>query len=493
MTIIRGIRSTKRSQTARSCGWLLAASLALAAAPAVAADADPCRGHWVRNLAGPHAVTRQPMTDVASLQKRLPELEPSIRTVIGRDPSLGPAVADAVIAAIRDGSDIRVRLMLSDEPVRWMAYQPEPGRIEAIAPACLRLERHYEAFEIDVEVPGPAPLAQAPECAIAVTRTCADDDRSFTVDLRGSSPGARVTMALGNQPAAGVEGPGQNWTVRDPGPYDLDATFTVRVEGGPAPARSARVLRFLMPRICGNLAYLGEAPSRTIAAAETLASCEESVIVERCAPVAAALPPAAPVVAAVDRCEEGWILRPFLFGYFPTGGAQRRDIDLPWTGPARESFEVDDGYGVGLSLERRLGAVLGVEAAVMVGRGDSEYTLNDRGTTGSASHTVTFQALTLGPNFHLLGCGGADLYIGPFAGYGGFADPNYWVGEHRFVASFDRRFLWGAQIGLDVPFRADSPWGFHGGLRYVDFSQDTDAGSLAVDPLLVELGLAYRF
>lgn len=489
MTMNRGIRSKKRWQTAGGCVLLLAAGLALAAAPAAAADADLCRGHWVRNLAGPHAVTRQAMTDVASLQRRLPELEASIRTVIGQDASLGPAVADAVIAAIRDGSAIRQRLMLRDEPVRWMAYQPAPGRIEVISPACLQLERHYEAFEIDVEIPNPAPLAQAPECAISAIRTCADDDRSFTVDLRGSSPGARVTMAVGGQPEAVVEGPGQSWNVRDPGPYDLDTTFTVRVDGGPAPARTARVLRFLMPRICGNLAYLGEAPSRTIPATETLASCEESVVVEGCA----APPPVAPVVAAVDRCEDEWTLRPYLFGYFPTGGQQRRDIDLIWTGPARESFEVDDGYGVGLSLERRMGPVFGLEAAVMVGRGDSVYTLNDRGTTGSASHTVTFQALTLGPNFHLLGCGGADLYVGPFVGYGGFADPNYWVGDHRFIASFDRRFLWGAQIGLDVPFRADGPWGFHGGLRYVDFSQDTDAGSLKVDPLLVELGLAYRF
>jgi hypothetical protein len=67
------------------------------------------------------------------------------------------------------------------------------------------------------------------------------------------------------------------------------------------------------------------------------------------------------------------------------------------------------------------------------------------------------------------------------------------VSDHRFVASFDRRFLWGAQLGLDVPFSGAGPWGFHGGLRYIDLSQDTDAGSLKVDPLLVELGLSYRF
>jgi hypothetical protein len=43
-----------------------------------------------------------------------------------------------------------------------------------------------------------------------------------------------------------------------------------------------------------------------------------------------------------------------------------------------------------------------------------------------------------------------------------------------------------------VPF-GTGPWGFHGGVRYFDLSQDTDAGTLEVDPLLVTVGLSYRF
>ncbi len=204
------------------------------------------------------------MPDVASLRLRLPELEASIRTVVAKDPTLSPAVADALIAAIRDGSRVTERQMRRDEAILWMAYQPEPGRIDAIAPACLRLERNYEAFEITVEVPEAAALAQTPTCAIAATRGCEGDDRVFTVDVRGSSPGAQVTMTRGGQPATVVGGPGATWTVADPGPYDLDATFTVRAEGGTAAARKARVFRFLMPKVCGNLAYLGEAAPRAL-------------------------------------------------------------------------------------------------------------------------------------------------------------------------------------------------------------------------------------
>lgn len=481
-----------------SSSLLLAASAIVSVSPAAAADPDPCRGHWVRSLSGPHAITRQPITDAGNLRQRLPELEASIRTVIARDPTLSPSVAEALIVAIRGGSAVSERRMARDEAIRWMAYQPEPGRIEAISPACLRLQRSYDAFEIAVEVPDLAPPAPMPVCAITATRSCLADNPVFTVDTSGSSPGARLTMAVDDgQPAVAVEGTGATWTVADPGPFDLEATFTVRAEVAAAPARTARTYRFLLPKACGNLAYLGEGAPRTVAPAAAPAPCEKSARVERCAPLVAAPAYVAPLAADADRCEEGWaegwIMRPFLFGYSPTGSAQRREILLPWTGPANERFEIEDGYGIGLSLERRMGPVFGLEGALLIGRSGSKYTLDDRGTTGSAKHNVTLQALTLGPNFHLLGCSAADLYLGPFIGYGGIADPNYWVGDHRFVASFDRRFLWGAQLGLDVPFSGDSGWGFHGGLRYLDFSQDTDAGELEVNPLLLELGLSYRF
>ena len=472
-----------------ACAAALAASAVLAAAPAAAADAGTCQGGLVRTLGGAHAVTRVPIGDVASLRQRLPDLEASIRAVVGKDPTLGPVVAEALIAAIRDGSGIVERPMLRNEAVHWMAYQASPGQYDAISPACLRLERKYEAYEITVEVPGPEPVAQAPTCVLTATRNCVAGNATFTVDLRGSSPGAQVTLATGGQPAVAIGGPGESWTVPDPGPFELDAVFTVRAQGAPAPARTARIFRFLMPKICGNVAYLGEDPSRTIAPEAAAASCEKSVSVDRCVPV---VPPPPPVAPPVALCEPGWIARPFLFAFFPTGDDAERDIVLP-TGPARESFTLDRGYGIGGSLERRLGPVLGLEGAAMFGRGDSEFELDNGSATARDSHPTTFYALTFGPNFHLLGCAGADLYLGPFLGYGGFADPNYWAFGHHFAANFDARFLWGAQIGLDVPFRADGPWAFHGGLRYMKLSQDTDAGSMRVDPLLLEVGLAYRF
>ncbi len=487
--------SRQRSRTPGAAGFLactiaLAASAALSPAPAAAADIDDCRGEQVQVLGGPHAITHRALVDAADLRQRLPELEASIRSVVVGDPSLGPVVADALIAEIRDGSRITQRPMQRSEAVRWMAYQPEPGRFAAISPACLRLKRSYDAFEITVEIPEPVTAAQTPTCIVSATRSCAVENPTIAVTVRGSSPGARVTMVAGGQPEVAVGTAGDNFTVRDPGPYDLDVVFTVSAQGAVTPRR-ARVFRFLMPKVCGNLAYLGEDPSKTIAAAGTPATCQQSARVATCAPVTAPLP-VTPPPAVAERCGDGWVARPFLFGFFPRGSEQKRDILLS-SGPARESFELDNGYGVGFALERRLGPVVGIEGAMLVGRGDSTFRLDNGTASASDSHDTTFYALTAGPNFHLLGCDGADLYLGPFLGYGGFADPNYWVDGHHFAATFDGRFLWGAQLGLDVPFGGASAWGFHGGLRYMDLSQDTDAGSIKVNPLIAEIGLSYRF
>jgi hypothetical protein len=174
------------------------------------------------------------------------------------------------------------------------------------------------------------------------------------------------------------------------------------------------------------------------------------------------------------------------------GNDQHRDISLGAGKSGRENFEVGSGFGLDAALEKKLNDRWGIEGAFVIGQVDTTYKLSTAGLSGEDSHNANFYALTVGPNLHLLKCT-PDLYVGLFAGYGGIADPNYWVFNHHFQASFDGKFVWGAQLGLDVPFSPVSDWGFHGGLRYFDLSQDTDAGSINVDPLLIEAGLSYHF
>jgi hypothetical protein len=489
------------SSDARRFGAAVISSVVLAGASLWAAPAqaqgqagqpDVCKGRWVRELAGPHAITKKPMNDLASLQNRLAELEPSIRIAVAKDRSLDPAVADAVIAAIRSGNGVTERQFVAGDDVKWMAFQPQRGVIEVISPPCMQLKKSYDAFAIEVSIPDPAPTttATAANCSITATRDCASTNPTINVSIAGSSPNARVTVTSNDQPPTPVSGVGQSWSIPDAGPYDRDLTYTVRAQGTAGPARTARVYRFLMPKVCGNLSYLGEGPVATLSPATAPATCEDSVRVDRCA--GAPPPPPPEVDDEVASCTESeWVARPMLFGFMPDG-SQERDLNLPAYGPAAESFELEDGFGVGFSIERRLGPVLGIEAGFLFGRGDTTYTVTAATASESDTHTANFYALMVGPNFHLTECGGVDFYVGPFIGYGGYADPNYWALDHHFHAAFDGRFIWGAQLGLDVPFD-DGPWGFHGGVRWIDLAQDTDAGEIAVDPLIVELGLSYWF
>ncbi len=542
------------------------------AAPLAAAENDLCKGRNVRSLGGAHAVTHPTIRNVADLQKRLPQLEASIRAAVAKDPSLSPEVADAVIAAIRSGAGITERKLGRSEPMSWMAYQPKKDQFDAIVSPCVNLNRDYDAFEFTVEVAGAVPVAPADAaCAISVLRNCEHDNPTFAVDVSGSHRNPRVTMAATGEAATAVALSGATGSVADPLPYSSAMQFTVRADGSAPAARMARELRFVIPKVCGNLAYVGEGASRQIADPGAPATCEKSVVAPMCKPWADVASPGMVVAQDGQPIEKGhpvtitpaggWhgtssklevtgpagstplvvdnptgpvtytplvptcddetynvryttqnaagetaesttgfavaphdlIARGFLFYLTPQGDDQKRDIELPFGAAGSETYKVDDTTGVGFALERMYDRRWGVEGAFLYGTADTKYTLTTNGQSGSDSHTANFYALTVGPNLHLLKCSPADLYIGAFLGYGGLADPNYWVFGNHFHADLKAKFVYGAQLGLDVPFGRTSDWGLHGGIRYLVLDENTDAGKINVDPLGVELGLAYRF
>ena len=109
-----------------------------------------------------------------------------------------------------------------------------------------------------------------------------------------------------------VNGTGERFSWPDPRSADTDVTFTVKVQGAPAPAQTAQTYRFLMPKVCGNIAYLGEGPERTVSAAGAPQSCEDSVSLDRCVPTAPApdadgrhTPRGTPITVHADTRIEG--------------------------------------------------------------------------------------------------------------------------------------------------------------------------------------------
>ncbi len=196
--------------------------------------------------------------------------------------------------------------------------------------------------------------------------------------------------------------------------------------------------------------------------------------------------------ANLEVTPHDWTLRSFLVYVDPSYGGDTRQSTLSSL-DVHEFYELGSGLGVGAAIERRINPTVGVEAAALLAKVDSTYKLRLGSQSGSASHNLTFFSLTLGPNIHLLHCKPADLYLGAFVGMGGFGDPNYWALGRRFQANFEPRFVWGGQVGVDVPFRPSSDWGFHAGLRYFKVSQPTDWGTIDVDPIVLQAGLSFRF
>ncbi len=101
---------------------------------------------------------------------------------------------------------------------------------------------------------------------------------------------------------------------------------------------------------------------------------------------------------------------------------------------------------------------------------------------------------TLGPNFHLTPGKKVDFYVGPYIGRAQFDDPSYNLGGSLGTVSLDidDEFVFGAQIGLDVPFGA-SNWAFHLGGLYMKLPVNLSGVDLDADPLIGTIGLAYNF
>ena len=64
-----------------------------------------------------------------------------------------------------------------------------------------------------------------------------------------------------------------------------------------------------------------------------------------------------------------------------------------------------------------------------------------------------------------------------------------------FRLEWDDQFTWGIRGGIDVPFKAGSPWIFTAGVDWilVDLEQKNGNNTLNMDPLTGMIGVGYRW
>jgi outer membrane protein W len=150
---------------------------------------------------------------------------------------------------------------------------------------------------------------------------------------------------------------------------------------------------------------------------------------------------------------------------------------------------IESGGGLGIGLEYRLSERFGLEFSTLLAGLEIGMRASARlGTFESFEMSVV--PLTFGLPIHFDTGERVDLFIAPTLSIVHYTDIRSsvdWFGMESTV-SVDNDLGIGAALGLDVPF-GKGKWAFSTGLRYIK----TQAEKTDVDPLIVTVGLAYRF
>jgi outer membrane protein W len=191
-------------------------------------------------------------------------------------------------------------------------------------------------------------------------------------------------------------------------------------------------------------------------------------------------------VAAADLSDLGWRLKLTAASLQSTGG-----------GGSNSSI------GAGLGFEYRASEHFGFEVGAVSSQIKDElgFSFGDQDLAIESSFRVTPVLARL--NFHLTPGHKADLYLGPVAGWVRYGDIDVRVhvpGEGSFLADHVQNksgFAGGAHIGLDVPIGTRGLF-FTSDATYLKAtvkpaSSSDGASSFDLDPLIVQVGLGYRF
>lgn len=193
-----------------------------------------------------------------------------------------------------------------------------------------------------------------------------------------------------------------------------------------------------------------------------------------------------------------WAMRG-LPSYFSTASGERSVTSVlpPPTGQETTSQGIEDAFGFGFSLEYLLGERIGFEVAAFLSDHDTEMTLvNDLGTF-TATDSTGFRTFSLGANYHFKSEGRVRWSLGGFVPWI-YVDPTDHVfpglsrTEHRY---YDQDYGIGVKGAMDWSFAADSPWSLVIEGRYMALliMESETVGDVDVDPLVLSIGIGYRF
>jgi outer membrane protein W len=163
----------------------------------------------------------------------------------------------------------------------------------------------------------------------------------------------------------------------------------------------------------------------------------------------------------------------------------------------KSTIEADDAMGYGFGYEYRHSPLLSFGASISNWSHDVNVTFVEDGETvfDGKLGEVSWMPLLFDANFHLFKESKIDFYFGPTVGYAMWDDL-------EFAGEFDEgdsvpvsdQFIYGVNVGLDIGLGEN--WAISGGLRYLFLDAEIDesgAPNVGVDPILVTIGIGYKF
>lgn len=155
-----------------------------------------------------------------------------------------------------------------------------------------------------------------------------------------------------------------------------------------------------------------------------------------------------------------------------------------------QTTEIDEAVGFQAAFEYMVTNLIGVEPTIGFSTHDVE--VEQTGVPELQLGEIDLMALSANLNFHFLRESRVDLYAGPTVGYALWGDLESDVFQMDF--STDDEFIYGVNLGLDVPF-GDSSWEFAAafGLLFTDVSVEGSPSDIGMDPMVLKIGASYKF
>jgi outer membrane protein len=158
------------------------------------------------------------------------------------------------------------------------------------------------------------------------------------------------------------------------------------------------------------------------------------------------------------------------------------DDDITF-GSVQDAVQGSDDFGYEAGFEGRFNKLVGLEGSLLVGSNDFE--LDENGTDlGSLDQ----RALTAALNFHIIPTRFFDLRVAPIASWYSFGELEDINGNNLDI---NDEWGYGAQVGFDIGL--GKTVAIDGGVRYVKLDISSGSQSVAFDPVIARLGLAFRF